>query len=236
MRLLELFSGTGSVGAAFAALGWEVTSLDVDVRCPADIHCDIFEFDFSVWNPGHFDAIWASPPCTEFSCARTKASRPRDLEGADDLVQRTKDVICYLQPRVWWIENPDSGLLKSRAVLVDVPYLRVDYCMYGAPYRKRTRLWTNVPARVANLLLCDKMCGSFANGHHVATAQRGPSRRSLEEGARDRFSVDELHALPEALCMALEMASYAWLIEPPREPPTLALEPPVHGRGPRLQH
>ena len=31
-RLLELFSGTGSMGRAFEELGWEVTSLDVDPR------------------------------------------------------------------------------------------------------------------------------------------------------------------------------------------------------------
>ena len=46
MRLLELFSGTGSVGRAFEAAGWEVTSLDADLRTPADIHADILTFDF----------------------------------------------------------------------------------------------------------------------------------------------------------------------------------------------
>jgi hypothetical protein len=234
MRLLELFSGTGSVGRTFAACGWEVTSLDCDIRTPADIHCCVLQWDFSVWNPGHFDAIWASPPCTEYSCARTKSHRPRDLEGADALVQRTRDVICYLQPRVWWIENPDTGLLKTRAVLSGVPYVRVDYCMYGAPYRKRTRLWTNVPPLLANMHLCNQLCGAFANGHHAATAQRGPSRRCLEEGVEDRFSVSQLHALPEALTETIEMATWAWAREPQSEPPTLALEPPVHGPGPIL--
>ena len=32
LRLLELFSGTGSVGRAFEAQGWEVISFDIDPR------------------------------------------------------------------------------------------------------------------------------------------------------------------------------------------------------------
>ena len=44
MRLLELFSGTGSVGRAFEALGWEVTSLDVEGE--PTIKCDIMDWDY----------------------------------------------------------------------------------------------------------------------------------------------------------------------------------------------
>ena len=35
-RLLELYSGTGSVGRAFAALGWDVVSVDLDPRANAE--------------------------------------------------------------------------------------------------------------------------------------------------------------------------------------------------------
>ena len=41
MRLLELFSGTGSVGSAFAAAGWTIISLDLDPKTDATFHEDI---------------------------------------------------------------------------------------------------------------------------------------------------------------------------------------------------
>ena len=72
-RLLELFSGTGSVGRAFQAAGWEVVSVDSDLSADATIHCDVCFLNFRWWQPGHFDSVWASPPCTQYSCARTSA-------------------------------------------------------------------------------------------------------------------------------------------------------------------
>ena len=41
MRLLELFSGTGSVGAAFKARGWDVVSVDLDPAGGPTIVADI---------------------------------------------------------------------------------------------------------------------------------------------------------------------------------------------------
>ena len=46
-RLLELFSGTGSVGRAFTALGWDVVSVDLDPRANATYCCDIAEWDYT---------------------------------------------------------------------------------------------------------------------------------------------------------------------------------------------
>jgi hypothetical protein len=208
-RLLELFSGTGSVGRAFAAAGWDVTSLDIDPRSPADIHADICHFDFRVWEPGHFDVIWASPPCTQYSIARTWAKTPRDLEGADALVARARYIIDYLRPKLFWIENPWTGLLRKRQVVADLPLHVTDYCMWGAPYKKRTALWTNHPN--PQLLLCDRACGAFVDGKHTASAQRGPSCA----GAGDRFCLDQLHALPLRLCAHIAAISGAFISSDP---------------------
>ena len=38
MRMLELFSGTGRLAAAFRELGWETVTLDS--QCKADINCE----------------------------------------------------------------------------------------------------------------------------------------------------------------------------------------------------
>ena len=68
MRILELFSSTGSVGKVAKELGHEVVALDRDMA--ADIQTDIMDWDYrAAFQPGHFDFIWASPPCTEYSMA-----------------------------------------------------------------------------------------------------------------------------------------------------------------------
>ena len=118
MRLLELFSGTGSVGKVAKELGFEVVSLDRDMK--ADIQTDIMDWDYAIYPNKYFDVIWASPPCTEYSRALT--TRPRKIEEANDVVQRTLDILEFFEPIYWIIENPQTGLLKDQL------------CMYGLPY------------------------------------------------------------------------------------------------------
>ena len=194
--LLELFSGTGSVGRAFRAKGWEVTSVDCDRAADATIQQDVRDLDVN--NLGKIDVIWASPPCTFYSRARSTGHRAADhLESSDSLVRKTLEIALELGNPPMFIENPWTGQLKNRGLLDALKLRIVDYCTYGMPYRKRTAIWTNTawqPARA----LCKHNCASSRDGRHIATAQQGPPG--------PRFTQRELYRIPGKLCD--EIAEY----------------------------
>jgi hypothetical protein len=202
-RLLELCSGTGSVGQAFSARGWDVVSLDINPKARPTICCDLLELTVEqCTEQGPVDFVWASPPCTFYSIARATGP-PADLKAADMLVQKCLDLAAELgAPFI--MENPYTGKLKSRAVVAGIPMRVVDYCKYGTPYRKRTSLWTNT-AFEPSQPLCAYDCGSCVGRKHVEHAQRG-SWAGSGEGRRSQ-SLNTLYALPAALCD--EIAAFA---------------------------
>jgi hypothetical protein len=67
MKLLEMFSGTGSVGTVAKDMGWDVVSLDLK---GADIKCDILQWKYKKYQVKCFDVISASPPRIEYSIAK----------------------------------------------------------------------------------------------------------------------------------------------------------------------
>ena len=80
MHLLELFSGTNSIGRVFERHGWTVCSIDVVDSFNPTICADIRDVtDEDILYHGYPDAIWASPPCTEYSRA------PYDRQDAEKL-------------------------------------------------------------------------------------------------------------------------------------------------------
>ena len=192
MRVLELFSGTGSVGNVCKRLGCDVVSLGRDM--PADIRTDIMDWDYRSYPPGHFDVIWSSPPCTEYSRAKTVGVRK--LDEANSIVRRTLEIIDYLQPTYWMMENPQSGLLKDQSVVLGRPYNDLDYCKYGMPYRKRTRLWNNIEAWTPRPL-CKKDCGHMVGNIHEQCAQRSPPLHLAS--VRRRYRAQDLYKVPEPL-------------------------------------
>ena len=190
--LLEFFSGTGSVGRSFRARGWEVFSVDIDAATNPTLVLDVLLLDHSNL-PDRVDCIWASPPCTHYSRARTKAKTPRDLEGSDAIVQKVLEIVGrYGVP--WFMENPESGLLKGRAVVAGLPFRVVDYCKYGKPYRKRTAIWTNTEWEPEQPL-CKHDCAVSSGSKHTGRAQQAPS-----SDTDVRYSRDELYSIPAALC------------------------------------
>ena len=170
MKLLELFSGTKSVGKVAEKLGYEVISLDLK---DADINCNILDWDYTTYEQGYFDVIWASPPCTEYS--KAKSTGVRKIDYANKIVLRTLDIIEYFNPKYYIVENPQTGLLKSQSFMTGLPFVDIDYCKYGLPYRKRTRLWNNV-CHWSPKPLCKKDCGNMEGNKHVGSCGNGRAK------------------------------------------------------------
>ena len=201
MNLLEMFSGTGSVGLVAKSLGFNVISLDLK---NADINTDILKCDYKQFDRNHFDFIWSSPPCTEYSVATTRGIR--NIEYANSIVLKTIEIIKYFNPKYFVIENPQTGLLKNQEFMDEFEFKDVDYCKYGMPYRKRTRLWNNITTWKPRDL-CKKDCGNIRNNKHIETAQRLPQKSKADCGESPIIhSQSDLYRIPENLISEILMS------------------------------
>ncbi len=200
LRVLELFSGTGSISTAFRSAGHEVISLDLDPRGAPTICKNILDWSFKTLPRGHFDVVWASCPCEQYSIARSNAATPRVLVLPDTLVLRTHEIIDRFRPAQWYVENSSGSLLWLRFKWPRV--VETSYCSYGYPYRKTTKIATNTAISLrppcAGAGVCEQMLGK----RHREHAQKGGG------GVDNTFhSRDELHRIPEGLCM--DVVSFA---------------------------
>ena len=129
-RMLDLFSGSGSVSDFFQEMGFDTVTVDYDPKYSPDILTDVLVWEYwKDFQPGDFDLIVCCPPCTEFSQAQTR--RARNLQYADSLVQKGLEIIHFLQPEKWILENPQTGLLKSRSFMKGYQYVDLDYCCFS---------------------------------------------------------------------------------------------------------
>ena len=206
MRVLELFSGTGSVGKVCRERGWEVVSLDLK---DADINTDILNWDYaSAYPVGHFDIIWASPPCNTFSIlAHAIFTKDEMMNRIDNIglpiLRRAEEIIDYFNPQYYFMENPQTGLMKN---YVTRPYYDVDYCRYSNwGYKKRTRIWTNVTG--FNPLLCNKECGNTIQNPlnpkrvlHVNNCGKTQQKKLLREyGINFKQTLNDRYRIPPRL-------------------------------------
>ena len=184
-----MFTGTGSVAKALRAQGYEVLTLDFDERWKPDILVDIRRWDYKQFRPGDFHLVAASPPCMEYSTIMI--SRPRRLDEADELVNRAREIIEYLQPELWWIENPRRGLLSRRSPVRGLRFIDVDYCMLSDwGYQTPTRFWCCDQIAQRGSVLCNGNCGNMVRHDD------GVRRHRLAIGSRRAPSKVQMMAIP----------------------------------------
>lgn len=234
LKVLELFSGTRSVGKAFERRGHIVYSIDWDEQFYADWHVDLEKVTAAqiIKRFGHPDVIHASPDCSTYSVAAIGRHRLKDPEipGLQPTTEYAKKcervnvnvmrLIRDLRPKLFFIENPRGGMRKA-AWIQWAPMHTVTYCHYQPelPVSERrmkpTDLWTNHPN--------PKFKPPCKNGDPChAKAPRGS-----RTGTQGMDKVDK-YVIPQALCDHIVRISEDyierldgandWLIQYGREP------------------
>jgi len=214
MKLLELFSGTHSIGKVAEKKGYSVISLDRDMSgdngsysSPHHIQEDIMTWDYKTFPVDSFDIITASPVCLFWSNLRAswigrkcKSIHPSEVITREHLekdidkfgkpmVDKVFEILEYFKPKFWWIENPQTGKMKHYIAEKYPQYnifYDVDYCKYSDwGYKKRTRFWTNIEGFTP--LVCKKDCKNLIDGRH---------RKCIGHGSLSVVKIDK-YRIPE---------------------------------------
>ena len=158
MKVLELFSGTGVLSAAFRERGHRTLTVDWEESHKPDLKADIgtLSADDVVRLFGRPDVIWASPDCTTYSVMCISRHRdgvkPKSEYAAqcDRVNAHVCDLIRELKPKAWFVENPRGMLRKMPFILKLLEDTggrmhTVTYCQYGERRQKPTDIFTNHP-------------------------------------------------------------------------------------------
>jgi hypothetical protein len=100
------------------------------------------------------------------------------------------------------MENPQSGYLKQQPCVQGIPFKDVSYCKYGMPYRKMTRLWTDLDEYWDPKPTClvEKCAHKAQYGYHAKSAQKRESKIKGQRPEDDAFTREELYRIPAELC------------------------------------
>ena len=148
MKVLELFAGSRSFSKVAEEMGMETFTSDFKKFDKIDYVVDILDFDVSKI-PFKPNIVWCSPPCTYFSVAsighhwnKNHTPKTEQAKLGVKIIQKTLDIINFLKPDFFFIENP-RGKLRKLEVVKEIPRTTVCYCKYGEDRMKPTDIWTN---------------------------------------------------------------------------------------------
>jgi hypothetical protein len=132
--ILDLCGGTGSWSKPYKDAGYDVKLITLpkyDIR------------DFYLKPDDKIYGIFAAPPCTMFSRARTTAKTPRDFKGAMEVVSACLRIIWEAQYenrfylKFWALENPAGHLQR----FLGKPAFKFHPYDFGDRHSKQTFIW-----------------------------------------------------------------------------------------------
>lgn len=150
MRILSLCDYTGNMAQPWLESGHEAVIVDLQHR-PGEaregmltrVGANILEYRPN----GHFDAVFAFPPCTDLAVSGARhfeAKGPERRKAAMALVYRCRDIAEALTD-CWFLENPVS-VISTEWRPPDWTFHPYEYGGYldpvGDRYTKKTCLWT----------------------------------------------------------------------------------------------
>ena len=200
MNVLELFAGSCTFSKEAQQMGYKTFTSDYKQFDGVDYVVDILDFDTSKV-PFRPDLIWASPPCTYFSVSsighhwnRDHSPKTKEAKQGMKIVEKTIEIIDYLGPQFFFIENP-RGKLRKLDIMKDIPRKTVTYCQYGENRMKPTDIWTNLDWEPK------PMCKNGDSCHE--SAPRGS--RTGTQGMKNAY---EKSKIPYELCKELLLLSH----------------------------
>lgn len=130
--ILDLCGGTGSWSKPYKDAGYDVQVITLPDH-------DVLTYK----PPENVYGIFAAPPCTMFSRARTTAKTPRDFEGATKVVGACLRIIWEAQYenrfglQFWAMENPAGHLQR----FMGKPPFKFHPYDFGDRHSKQTFIW-----------------------------------------------------------------------------------------------
>lgn len=154
--ILDLCGGTGSWSKPYKEAGYDVRVITLP------------EYDVLTYKPPQtVYGIFAAPPCTMFSRARTTAKTPRDFKGATQVVGACLRIIWEAQYdnrfglKFWAMENPAGHLQR----FMGKPPFKFHPYDFGDHHSKQTFIWGNFnePKKKPVKLTADELLRSKNN-------------------------------------------------------------------------
>jgi len=197
MRVLELFKGTGSISKWIKENNYniEVYSLDILKKFKPTWCGDIMEWNYKDFDRNHFDIVWASPECKIFSQLqythighkwKDKEELFEEQKKHTKFILRTLEIIEYFNPKFWFIENPLHSRIWKHIPVKNYNSINVDYCMFGFPYKKPTKILTNI--KLPNVR-CKVKRHNFQIGMNSLTHRSKSGRTDESGGALGRYRI-----------------------------------------------